>query len=92
MYSVILSHRASKDLTGIVKYIAAANPDAAERIGFELVNLAMSLDSMPYRGSKVKKRRGVLKLVHGDYLIYYRVNEGKKTVEVLSFQHGARVK
>jgi hypothetical protein len=36
---------------------------------------------MPYRGSKVKKRRGVLKLIHGNYLIYYRLNEDKKTVE-----------
>ena len=92
MYSVILSQRASKDLAGIVEYIASDNPDAAERIGFELVNLAMSLDALAYRGSKVKKRRGVLKLVHGKYLIYYRVNERKRTVEVLSFQHGARVK
>ena len=52
----------------------------------------MGLDSLAYRGSKVKKRPGVLKLVHGNYLIYYRVDEGKKTVEVLSFKHGARVK
>jgi plasmid stabilization system protein ParE len=47
---------------------------------------------MPYRGSKVKKRRGVLKLIHQNYLIYYRINEGNKTVEVLSFKHGARIK
>jgi plasmid stabilization system protein ParE len=55
MYSVILSNRAIKDLTDIVEYIGADNPDAAEKTGFELVNLAMSLDYMPYRGSKVKK-------------------------------------
>ena len=77
---------------GIVEYIAGDNPDAAEKTGFELVDLAMSLDSLAYRGSKVKKRSGVLKLVHGNYLIYYRVDEGKKTVEVLSFKHGAQVK
>ena len=77
MYSVILSNRAIKDLTGIVEYIGADNPDAAEKTGFELVNLAMSLDYMPYRGSKVKRRLGVLKLVHGNYLIYYRVDERK---------------
>ena len=53
MYSVILSNQAIKNLTGIVEYIAADNPDAADKIGFELVNLAMSLDFMPYRGSKV---------------------------------------
>ena len=60
-------------------------------MGFELINLAMSLDSMPYRGSKVKKRLGVLKLVHGNYLIYYRVNERERTVEILSFKHGSRI-
>ena len=74
MYSVILSTEAIKDLTGIVEYIAADNPDAAEKTGIELVNLAMNLDFMPYRGSKVRKRLGVLKLVYGNYLIYYRVN------------------
>jgi plasmid stabilization system protein ParE len=47
MYSVILSDRAIKDLTGIVEYIAVDNSDAAETMGFELVKLAMSLDSMP---------------------------------------------
>jgi toxin ParE1/3/4 len=92
MYSVILSNQAIKNLTGIVEYIAADNPDAADKIGFELVNLAMSLDSMPYRGSKVKKRLDVLKLVHGNYLLYYRVDEGKRTVQVISFKHGAKIK
>ena len=91
MYSVILSNQAIKDLTGIVEYIGADNPDAAEKTGFELVNLAMSLDYMPYRGSKVKRRLGVLKLVHGNYLIYYRVDEGKRAVEIISFKHGARI-
>ena len=91
-YSVILSNQAIKNLTGIVEYIAADNPDAADKIGFELVNLAMSLDFMPYRGSKVKKRLGVLKLVHGNYLLYYRVDEEKRTVQVISFKHGAKIK
>ena len=67
------------------------NPDAAEKTGFELVNLAMSLDYMPYRGSKVKRRLGVLKLVHGNYQIYYRVDERKRAVEIISFKHGARI-
>jgi plasmid stabilization system protein ParE len=92
MYSVVLSNQAIKNLTGIVEYIASDNLDAAEKTGFELVNLAMSLDSMPYRGSKVKKRRGVLKLIHGNYLLYYRVDERKRTVQVISVKHGAKIK
>jgi toxin ParE1/3/4 len=92
MYSVVLSNQAIKNLTGIVEYIAADNPDAAEKTGFELVNIAMSLGSMPYRGSKVKKRRGVLKLIHGNYLLYYRVDERKRTVQVISVKHGGKIK
>jgi toxin ParE1/3/4 len=88
----VFSKSADKDIISIVKHVAAENPEAAKKLGSSLLNLALNLDSMPYRGSKVKKRRaGVFKLIHGNYLIYYRVNEGKKTVEVLSFKHGARI-
>ena len=76
----------------LIKHVAAENPQAAKKLGSNLLDLALSLDSMPYRGSKVKKRRGVLKLIHGNYLIYYRVNENERTVEILSFKHGARMK
>jgi plasmid stabilization system protein ParE len=76
----------------LIKHVAAENPQAAKKLGSNLLDLALSLDSMPYRGSKVKKRRGVLKLIHGNYLIYYRVSENKRSVEILSFKHGARMK
>ena len=92
MYTVIFSKSADKDIINIVKHVAAENPQAAKTLGSNLLDLALSLDSMPYRGSKVKKRRGVLKLILGNYLIYYRVNENKRTVEILSFKHGARMK
>jgi toxin ParE1/3/4 len=92
MYTVVFSKNADKDIINIVKHVAAENPQAAKKLGSNLLDLALSLDSMPYRGSKVKKRRGVLKLILGNYLIYYRVNENKRTVEILSFKHGARMK
>ena len=81
MYTVIFSKSADKDIINIVKHVAAENPQAAKKLGSNLLDLALSLDSMSYRGSKVKKRRAVLKLIHGKCLIYYRGNENKRTVE-----------
>jgi plasmid stabilization system protein ParE len=68
MYSVLILEEGLEDLRNIVAYIASENPSAAETLGRELLDEAMSLESLPYRGSRVKKRRGLLKLVHGNYL------------------------
>jgi plasmid stabilization system protein ParE len=56
------SKSADNDIVSIVKHVAAENPQAAKKLGSNLLDLALSLDSMPYRGSKVKKRRGILNL------------------------------
>ena len=92
MYSVILSDTAQTDLDNIVQYIAVHNPTAAEKLGLELIDLAMSLQTFPYRGSWVRKHPRVRKLVHSDYVITYRVREPNRTVEVLGFTHGAQIK
>jgi len=41
-------------------------------------------------GSAVRKRSGVRKLVHSPFLIYYRIHERKRLIEVLHVRHGAR--
>jgi plasmid stabilization system protein ParE len=92
MYVVIILEEALEDLRKIVAYISSENPGAAEALGLGLLEEAMSLESLPYRGSRVKKRRGLLKLIHGNYLIYYRIQEQKKVVEILAFKHGAQIK
>jgi toxin ParE1/3/4 len=92
MYAVIILEEAHEDLRNIVAYISKENPGAAETLGRELLDEAMSLESLPYRGSRVKKRRGLLKLIHGDYLIYYRIKEQKRIVEIIAFKHGAQIK
>ena len=92
MYAVLILEEAYEDLRKIVSYIASENPNAAEAFGGELLDEAMSLESLPYRGSRVKKRRGLLKLIHGNYLIYYRIQEQKRVVEIVAFKHGAQIK
>jgi plasmid stabilization system protein ParE len=92
MHAVVLSAAAQTDLDNIVQYIAVDNPTAAEKLGLDLIDVAMSLETLPYRGSRVQKHRGVLKLIHGNYVITYRIDESNHTVQVLGFTHGARIK
>jgi len=92
MYVVIILEEAHEDLRNIVAYIGNENPGAAETLGRELLDEAMSLESLPYRGSRVKKRRSLLKLIHGNHLIYYRIKEEKQLVEIVAFKHGAQIK
>jgi plasmid stabilization system protein ParE len=53
MYSVILSDAAQTDLDNIIQHIAVHNPTAAEKLGLELIDVAMSLQTFPHRGSRV---------------------------------------
>lgn len=92
MYVVIILEAAHQDLRNILAYISSENPNAAEILGRELLDQAMSLESFPYRGSRVRKRRGILKLIQGNYLIYYRIKEQKRAVEIIAFKHSAQIK
>ena len=89
-YQVILSPLALDDLEQIVRYVASHDPQAAERLGNRLLDHAEKLRDLPQRGGKVRSRPGVRKLLLWPYLIFYRVNEHSRSVEVLRFWHGAQ--
>ena len=92
MYKVFIRETAHDSLREIVSYVSTDNPTAAEKLGSELLDEALSLESLPFRGSQVRRRPGYLKLVHGNYLIYYRIKEKEKVVEVLRFIHDAQIR
>ena len=89
-YEVRLTAKARGDLNEIVAYIAQDNPLAAEKLGDELAAEADSLSSYPYRGGLVRHRRNTRRLVHGSYLIIYRISESDRVIEILRFWHGGR--
>jgi plasmid stabilization system protein ParE len=62
MYVVFILEEALEDLTTIVAHISAENVAAAETLVNELIDEAMSLELMPYRGSVVKKQPALRKL------------------------------
>jgi toxin ParE1/3/4 len=89
-YRVILSRPALHDLGEIARYIAGDNPDAALRVGSELVALAESLAELPRRGGLFRDRPGVRRLVSAPYLVTYRIDETQRMVYVLRYWHAKR--
>ena len=59
------------------------NPAAAERLGYALIEDALSLANLPRRGGAVRSRPGYRRLVHRPwFLIFYRIDEARQVVEI----------
>ena len=89
-FKVIFQPLALDDLEGIVRHVAEKDLQAANRLGTSLLDQAESLAQLPDRGSNVRRRPGVKKLVRAPYLIFYRVDDARRCVDVLRFWHGAQ--
>ncbi len=87
-YAVVLSSQAKEDLDEIAAYIANDDVDAAIRFGRSLFDSATVLARHPKLGVVFKKRQRIRYKVHQSYLIFYRINDQKKEIEVLRFWHG----
>ena len=89
---VILSPRAIQDLAEIVRYISFDNPQAADQLGYNLIDTALSLQNLPERGRLVPEfADGVTReLISGAYRIVYRFDPAQKAVLVSRFWHAAR--
>jgi len=90
-FRVEIKDPAIADLAEIVSYIAQDNPNAATALGNNLLDAALSLAPTPYKGSRYQKLADIRKLTLRPFKIFYRVNETKKTVELLRFWHSARI-
>ena len=91
-FKVFLSSQALGDLERIVAYIAFDNIVAAERMGSQLLDAALSLATFPERGRMVPefRRPQLREIVFRSYRIIYRVNSADNCLEIVRFWHGAR--
>jgi toxin ParE1/3/4 len=91
-FKVFLSSEALSDLERIVAYIALDNIAAAERMGNQLLDAALSLTTFPARGRVVPEfqRPQLREIVFRSYRIIYRVNSVDNSLEIVRFWHGAR--
>jgi plasmid stabilization system protein ParE len=90
---VIISPRAIQDLEEIVRYISFNDPRAAERLGYALIDAALSLATFPEHGRLVPEFNddATRELIHGSYRIVYRVDPERQAVFVSRFWHAARL-
>jgi toxin ParE1/3/4 len=87
---VFISNAAEADLENIGDCIARDNPRRAVSFVQELVARCQNLNEMPHAFPLVPRYEasGIRRLIHGNYLIFYRVEEGR--VEILHILNGAQ--
>lgn len=80
---------AEDDLIDIWLYIAAENPDAADRLLDRIERRTQLLATQPFAGpARDDLDSGVRQLVVGNYLMFYRVEND--TILILRVLHGKR--
>jgi plasmid stabilization system protein ParE len=91
-WQVIIAPSAQSDLGDIVRYIAHHNPDAAARLGFELITRAESVASFPEIGRVVPefRRPNLREIICRSYRIIYRMQREDQRIQIVRFWHGAR--
>lgn len=84
---------AREDLRGIVRYIGKDNPTRAKSFGKELRDKTRPLAQHPELGRK--GRPGLPEwlrelVAHRNYIIFYRVLDESRTVEILRVKHATQ--
>ena len=93
-YNIIVSPKAFYDLDEVSDYIGGSlgAPDAARNLIARIVDEIGTLADFPFCGSKVKfdfyPASEVHRLIVGEFLIFYRVEEVGKAVYVLRIRYG----
>jgi plasmid stabilization system protein ParE len=89
-YRLLYSQKSLNDLGEILGHIAEEDAEAASRFGTSLLDHIDLLSRFPRLGAIIRKRSWVRKLLHRPFLVYYRVDEDRRLIEILHVRHGAR--
>jgi toxin ParE1/3/4 len=87
---LFFTEKALSDLSEIVRYIAADDPETASRFGEALLDHVDLLKQFPRMGNIVRRRSQIRKLVHSPVIVYYQFQQDRQLIEVLHFWHGSR--
>jgi plasmid stabilization system protein ParE len=92
VFTVIVVPRAFKDLDGILDYIARDSPQNAATTIDGLWRAMQSLVQLPHRYKVHESRKDASMTVRSmpvaPFIIYYRVDDVRRVVRVLTVRHG----
>jgi toxin ParE1/3/4 len=93
-YQVIMTPRAELDLDDIYNFIAKDSPPNAEKFVSLLIGSIHDLHTMPnrygiYQGRR-RSKRAIRRMAIKLYLVYYRVDDARRSVEIITIRHGMR--
>jgi toxin ParE1/3/4 len=88
---LVISRRADEELREIWRYIAAENPDAADRILLKIDQKLQVLREFPDIGTQRDDiRPGARILIEGVYIILYEHRPAEDVVEIVAVVDGRR--
>jgi toxin ParE1/3/4 len=88
-YRVLWSDSAQERITKIFDFIAEKNPTVARRVVEDLLDRVEALAAHPRLGRPLSDEMEVdlRRLVLGDYVIVYRLQETRQTVLIIAVRH-----
>jgi plasmid stabilization system protein ParE len=91
-WKVIIAPSAQADLAEIVRYVARQNPDAAARLGYQLIMRAENVAAFPDIGRVVPEFRqpNLREVICRSYRVIYRLRRAEERIDIVRFWHGAR--
>ena len=93
-YRVIISPRTLSDLEGIHGYVEQDSPQNASAVIRRRMAAVDSLEQLPHRNEVYRGRRqpseAVRRMPVPPFLIYYRVDDSERVVDVITIRHGSR--
>lgn len=96
MYDVLIEEIAETDLQDIFLYIGdeLQEPGAARNVFIAIREAIKSLEQFPNRNPLIQEEPyrtiGIRKLLVKNYIVFYRVDDEEKTVDVLRIQYNRR--
>lgn len=83
-----LTSKAKRDIESIGDYLASRSPKAAVELVARFIDRWTLLATQPHSGQSVDDLSGLRRLVIGEYLTFYRVEDGD--IVVMRVLHGRR--